>query len=413
MRYWRVRAVIGALIVLCISTIGVIGLWPWQAPSEASGLLRVTFIDVGQGDAAWLNTPDGLDILIDGGEDTEDSELFSYLQAHGVTDIEALILSHGHTDHVGGLVTILEEDMDVDQAFHNCDPNPDAPPIYQTFQDLLTDEGIPTTCVRDGDTIPSGAYVSAVAVHPPEPLMPGTVSKALNNNSIVLRLTYGSIDFLFTGDVQSEGENVICGGGSTIEAEVLKVAHHGSDYSSTEAFLTKVDPEIAIISVGANSYGHPGEEALQRLADAGASIYRTDQCGTIVVTTDGTTYSVECESYVYLPIVMRSYSGPVPVYIETLRDDTSDEYVQITNRGTTAQDMTGWQIHSVVGDQWYTFPSGYILAAGTSVRVHSGPDAFENPPTDLLWGHAYIWRNEGDEAILYDDASNLVDSYSY
>ena len=119
---------------------------------------------------------------------------------------------------------------------------------------------------------------------------------------------------------------------------------------------------------------------------------------------------------VYLPIVVRNYSPPAPgpdLYIETLRYDTSDEYIQIANRGAVAQDMTGWRIHSVVGDQWYTFPTGYILAAGLSVYVHSGPDGFDNPPTDLLWSHAYIWRNDGDKAVLYNATNDVVDSRCY
>jgi hypothetical protein len=122
---------------------------------------------------------------------------------------------------------------------------------------------------------------------------------------------------------------------------------------------------------------------------------------------------------VYLPIALRNYAPPAPppdqpdLYIEALHYDASDEYVQITNRGNAVQDMTAWRIHSVVGDQWYTFPTAYILPAGASVYVHSGPDAFDAPPTDLLWSHVYIWRNDGDEATLYDDAGQPVDSYSY
>jgi cardiolipin synthase len=122
------------------------------------------------------------------------------------------------------------------------------------------------------------------------------------------------------------------------------------------------------------------------------------------------------EYVVFLPIVVRAYSPPTPqadLYIEALQYDTSDEYVQIANQGTAPQDMTNWRIHSVVGDQWYDFPAGYTLGAGVSVRVHSGPDAFSNPPTDLLWGLAYIWRNEGDEAVLHDDTGEPVDSYGY
>jgi hypothetical protein len=127
----------------------------------------------------------------------------------------------------------------------------------------------------------------------------------------------------------------------------------------------------------------------------------------------------------YLPIVLRSYlpeppdqptlppPEPPDLYIQALRYDTSDEYVQITNRGGSVQLMTGWQIHSVVGDQWYTFPDGYVLGPSASVSVHSGTGALDNPPADLLWSKAYIWNNDGDKAVLYDAASQQVDSYCY
>jgi hypothetical protein len=119
---------------------------------------------------------------------------------------------------------------------------------------------------------------------------------------------------------------------------------------------------------------------------------------------------------IHFPIVVRGYLPSAPqadLYIEALQYDASDESVQITNRGTAPQDMTGWRIHSVVGDQWYDFPAGYTLATGASVQVHSGPDALDNPPTDLLWGYAYIWRNDGDVAILYNSDDEFVDSYAY
>lgn len=300
MRAYRVpQAAIVLLLLIGVS----IAFWALLTPSAATGLLlQVAFLDVGQGDAAWLKTPDGWDILIDGGKESEGPGLVSYLQNHGVADIEVLILSHPHADHVGGLVTVLEN-MDVDQALTNCQVYSST--IYQTFQDLLISKGIPTTCVRDEDTFTWGAYISAAAVNPPEPL-----TSDANNNSVVFRISYGTIDFLFTGDIESEAEDAILDRGRTIEAEILKVPHHGSGSSSTALFLAQVDPELAVISVGAsNPYGHPDAETLARLRDAGAAIYRTDLHGTIVVTTDGTTYSVQPETscLLYLPLVMKGW----------------------------------------------------------------------------------------------------------
>jgi len=292
-----------AIVLLLLIAVGI-ALWAPLTPSTATGFLQVTFIDVGQGDAAWIRTPDGWDILIDGGKESEGPDLLSYLQSHGVTEVEVLVLSHPHADHVGGFITILNN-MDVAEALLNCQ-SPDTP-TYQEFETLLVAKEVITTCVRDGHNFTWGG-VSAAAVNPPEPLMSGTASDA-NNNSVVLRITYGSIDFLFTGDVQSEAEAGILDRGRIVEAEILKVAHHGSKYSSTAPFLTAVGPETAVISVGPNSYGHPTTEALQRLSDAGATIYRTDLHGTIVITTDGMTYSVQPEFsyFLHLPLIMKGW----------------------------------------------------------------------------------------------------------
>jgi cardiolipin synthase len=132
------------------------------------------------------------------------------------------------------------------------------------------------------------------------------------------------------------------------------------------------------------------------------------------------------EYFVYLPMVLRSYEptqpppnptieppAPPDLYIQTLRYDTSDEYVQIANRGGAGQLMTGWKVHSVVGEQWYTFPDGYVLGSSASVSVHSGTGAFDNPPADLLWTTMYIWNNAGDKAILYDASMQAVDTLCY
>ncbi len=128
----------------------------------------------------------------------------------------------------------------------------------------------------------------------------------------------------------------------------------------------------------------------------------------------------------YLPVAYNRYPLPTPtptptatstpgrprLVIREIQYQGRDEYIRIDNVGTGAQTMTGWKIHSVVGNQWYTFPAGYVLRAGKSVYVHSGPDAKDNPPTHLFWTNNYIWNNSGDKAILYR-GSTPVDSYCY
>jgi competence protein ComEC len=400
------RSVRVALSVLAVVTIAVVGLWVGEEPTAAVGLFQVTFINVGQGDSAWLQTPDGLDILIDGGKPGQGPALVSFLQDHGVLDIEVLVLTHPDDDHVGGLVDVLEE-IEVDEALTNCQEGSAA--SYWEFKTLLQEGSIPEYCVRDGDSFAWGAYVSAVAVHPVDPLMSGT-----NNNSVVLRVTCGSVDFLFAGDIEEEAEAAILGRGATLEAEILKVPHHGSNGSSTVGFISTVGPQEAVISVGTNPYGHPGVEALQRLWTSGATIWRTDKNGNVLVETDGTEYWVmpEWYPYVYLPLGMTPLPGGVAVNGECSDFDAPgvEEYVCFTNWGPTYENMTGWRVQDDVAHT-YTFPT-FGLGPGATVRLHTGSGT--NSATDLYWGRgAAVWNNGGDTVYLYDEAWNLVDSYSY
>jgi competence protein ComEC len=393
-----------------------IALWTSQGSSAQVGPLRVTFIDVGQGDAAWLKTPDGFDILIDGGEEEKGPGLVSYLRAHGVTDIEVLVLTHPHSDHVGGLVEVLDE-MEVDEALTNCQPHTTI--IYGKFVDGLAASGAPTACVRYGDTFAWGSYISVTALNPAEPLFPGDSSKALNNNSVALRVSYGDVDFLLTGDIESEAENAILGRGATVEAEVLKVAHHGSDSSSKEPFLAEVDPDIAIISVGAgNPHGHPDQATIDNLTDVGAIIRRTDEDGTVTILTDGVTWWELELTYVYLPLVLKGWSAVAPgvrvdpdcCQVAPTDGALNDEYVCFTNGGVSSQDMTDWEVQDEVAHT-YTFPA-FTLGPGSTVKLHTGSGS--NTATDLYWNRgSWVWNNDHDTVYLYDNAESLVDSYSY
>ena len=122
---------------------------------------------------------------------------------------------------------------------------------------------------------------------------------------------------------------------------------------------------------------------------------------------------------IFLPRVLRVFDPdwtpePVPrLSIKSLEHETRNEYVEIANTGNAGQTMTGWRIHSAIGDQWFDFPAGFVLAAGATVRGNSGPDAVAAPPTDLLWQTSYVWLNEGDRAVLYDDAGQVVDEVCY
>ena len=354
-----------------------------------------------------------------GGKPQAGPTVIAYLDQHGVTDIDLMVATHGDADHIGGLIDVLES-MPVAEAW--LDSQTCTTLTCQEFYQALADNGVVTATVRMGESYPWGG-VTALVLNPSEPLYADK-----NENSVVLRVSYGSVDFLLTGDAETGAENRMLSSGHPLEAEILKVAHHGSSSSSSPAFLCGVGPEVAVISVGPNSWGHPTEQTLSRLQAVGATIYRTDQQGTITVTTDGSTYSVsvseELTKTVFLPIILNAYSPPPAtpdVVIANIRYETRDEYIEIKNQGTASQDMTNWKIQSYqnIGggceptDQWYTFPGGYVLNAGVSVRIHSGPDASSSPPSDLLWVTQYIWHNDGDKAVLYNATGGVIDTDCY
>jgi len=250
------------------------------------GQVAVTFLDVGQGDAALVRFPDGSEWLVDGGPPGSEDRLRRLVAGPDGTRLRAVVASHPHSDHIGGLVELVRE-TPPEEALDSGFLHPT--PTLREYLRALRERSVRVRRVRAGDAIdhPSGARIEFLA--PPSPLLAGTDSDA-NNNSIVFRLTWGRTRFLFTGDLEGPGRERIYRSrfAEWLPAEVLKVAHHGSRDGTDDEWLRRVRPRIAVISCGAeNEYGHPHPETLAALARHGVTVYRTDRDGDITLTSDG------------------------------------------------------------------------------------------------------------------------------
>lgn len=258
---------------------------PTQTGSSQQGNLQVHFIDVGQGDSILIQSPDGKNMLIDGGERTPG--VLNYLNKQGIKQIDVMIATHPHSDHIGGLVDVLRQ-IKVLEVWTNGQPH-----TTKTFEDFLVGidkSGAKYREAKRGDAIELGILRFQV-LHPGPRLVDD-----MNRNSVVLRLVYGDVSFLFTGDANGSAETEILAAKQEVKATILKVGHHGSATSSSAAFLKAVSPKAAGYSAGVgNSYGHPAASTLARLKEAGATVYGTDVNGTIIVVTDGKTYSIKLE----------------------------------------------------------------------------------------------------------------------
>ena len=251
-----------------------------NAPLSGADSLCVHYIDVGQGDSALITLPNGKTMLIDAGDNGTERQLISYLKSVGISQIDYLVGTHPHSDHIGGMQEILES-FPVGKIFM-----PRVTHTSQTYIKLLEtiqEKNLSVSTARQGKLVLDEGDVHA------EFLAPCSDSyEDLNNYSAVLRLTYQDTAFLFMGDAETLAEREILSCASDVSADVLKVGHHGSSTSTSKQFLDAVSPDYAVISCGSdNSYGHPHRETLESLEKAGCSVLRTDETGTILIETDG------------------------------------------------------------------------------------------------------------------------------
>ena len=263
---------------------------PSSAASTADTVeapFEMHFIDVGQALSVLVEC-DGQYMLYDGGNVDDGSLIVSYLQSQGVEQLEYVFCSHAHEDHVGGLAAALA----YFPAYHVYSPVTEASTkCFKDFVKYTQQQGLQVEVPAVGTTWPlGGATVTMVG--------PVAQYSDTNDTSIVLRIEYGSTSFLLTGDMEKTAETDLVNSGVNLRADVLQVGHHGSSTSTGYLFLNSVLPEMAVISCGVNNkYGHPHEETLSILRDAGVDVYRTDLQGTITIGSDGQNYTVGTEHF--------------------------------------------------------------------------------------------------------------------
>ncbi|MBI3649140.1 MAG: DNA internalization-related competence protein ComEC/Rec2 [Actinobacteria bacterium] len=260
----------------------VVPLFVWSTALSAGppAGLTIRFFDVGQGDAALIRTPEGANVLVDGGPDAE--TVSTGLESLGVKRLDLVVATHQHADHVVGLPDVLAR-FPVGLVLEPGCPVDGAP--YQADLDrAISDEDVPVENPRAGDVYTVGSL--RLDVLSPDRCWEGTNSDP-NNDSIVLLVTYREDSVLMTGDAEREAQQVMLDDHAPLQAELLKVPHHGGDTSLPEFFLT-IEPEVSVISVGQpNPYGHPSEEALKELAATGSQVWRTDEHGDLTVAFEG------------------------------------------------------------------------------------------------------------------------------
>lgn len=244
-----------------------------------AGTLTVTWLDVGQGDAAVIQCG-GQAMLIDGGKPEKSSYIYAWLQQHGLHYLDVIVATHVDADHIGGLSGALNY-ASVGTAY--CPVTTGTTETFQSFVKYLAQRGKQITVPTAGATFTLGGAQVQI-------LGPLHSAEDNNDNSIVLKVSFGATSFLFTGDAERAEEQDLLNAGVNLQSTVLKIGHHGSDTSTSYPFLRAVAPQYAVISVGAgNSYGHPTEAVLSRLRDAGVTTFRTDMQGEITAVSDGQT----------------------------------------------------------------------------------------------------------------------------
>ncbi|EON74174.1 MBL fold metallo-hydrolase [Lysinibacillus sphaericus] len=364
-----------------------------KQPVTAGQNMRVHFIDVGQGDSIFIESPNGKTMLVDGGVKGAGQQIVSYLHELGVKKLDIVVATHPDADHIGGLIPVLNS-IDVKQFYDSGKVH-----TSQTFEEMLTlidTKNIPYDVPKTGDEIVFDEQINVKVLNADE------TASDNNDASIVLKLTYGAVSFLLTGDAGVALEKEMLA--QDVKATVLKAGHHGSNTSSSQNFIQAVHPAVTVLSYGKdNKYGHPHDEVVERLQQIGSKIYATAEAGTVTVSTDGVNYDVSAKEW--SGTVATTSTAPQGV-VEMISKDLVNEIVAIQNNSKEPVVLKDWQLVSIEGNQIFNFPN-VTLQPGKTIYVTSGSDAREGQ-NYLKWTTRQIWLNDGDAAQLRNAKGEIV-----
>ncbi|PIU15890.1 MBL fold metallo-hydrolase [bacterium (Candidatus Gribaldobacteria) CG08_land_8_20_14_0_20_39_15] len=259
----------------------------WQFIFFLNNDFSITFFDVGQGDSFFIETPQGHQILIDGGPGNRVLTKLGKAMPFWDRTLDLVILTHPESDHLSGLLEVLKRYQIKNILWSGVERSAG---IFEQWQEVLKEEKAKVVFAQAGQKIRAGK-VSGDVLFPLKNLSGQFFDRGVNETSVVVLFNFQNNRFLFTGDIGKKEEKALLDIGCNLKADVLKVAHHGSKYSSSLEFLRAVLPQMAVISCGANNtYGHPSKEVLNSLQEFAINVLRTDQKGDIIITSDGSNF---------------------------------------------------------------------------------------------------------------------------
>ncbi|BES66326.1 hypothetical protein SANA_27650 [Gottschalkiaceae bacterium SANA] len=400
-----------------------------EAGMGNTSVMQVHFLDVGQALSVLVMDGQGNELLYDAGNEGDAEFICSYLDELGIDRLEYVVNSHPHEDHIGGMDRVLET-FEVEQVFLSTKEYDSK--AYEDVMHALEEGHVEAIYPKAGTRYNLGKLEIQVL----GPL--GSDYVNTNDYSVILKIKNANQSVLLVGDSEAISEHELVEAGVDLQADVFQVSHHGSSTSNTIQYLSKINPNYAVISVGAdNRYGHPDATILDRLRNMGIFTYETDLDGTIVMTLDESRIFVEtfegvargmlsedvgvdydekngkeeqeaADLQAVEPQVKRTGRKiGSPVVITEL--DKNAEFVVIKNVSSEAVELGGWQLISVAGSQTFDFPEGSMIEANQLLKITSHK---ANGSGDFIMANVYVWNNDtSDPAQLIDDEGVEVDFF--